>query len=804
MWGDTMRRTFMILFLLVAWAVPRLQADEPSPLALYQKLKAFQLSPDSLPAERLILRRDRVELLFDGEFYFAQPIDGRIHGAVFFGRGSLRLEPHDELEKENVQRLLKSDVVEATFTRAVLRFSDDTFAEIGRGRRRPGHAAERARKLAAKLEERLLRETGLNLSSRLALSLLNQEQPGFFFGEFEGGNRGRFTVLLDYQGRTLQSIFGLNAGEKGIVFHYRYSTEPIDIWTAFPALEDIQEGLQEYTDTYDLVDIPAYRMDIDVTDPDHWLRTVVEMDLVSRGDAVVLVPFNLNEGLEERDRERLKKGMKLLGAELPDGTPLESIQEPWETGLSVALPRPLARDERMPIRLRLEGKDSLWTWEQHFHYPRSATTWYPRHGFRQRSRFDLVFRHQQRDRPVSLGVRQPENTVSDSAEQLRTRYLMQDPVHGATFAVGPFQLKTEFAEVEGRKIPVELYTPAGAYFPVTYCSGGRVQRDFLITELLNGIHYFAGIYGSYPYRQLTLAFAPIGGGQSFPGLLFLSARGCGWTPEYILVSHEIAHQWWGHAVGWRSHRDRWLTEGFAQYSGMLYAWRRVNWKEVRLRVQRTREALRTSVNTDVGAGREPAALIAPITRGHRLRSRVTIGAFGVLTYGKGALVLRMLHYLLSDPADGNPEGFTSMMTDFVQTHRNGWATTEDFQAMASRHFAQSPIAQELGLTDLDWFFRQWVYGTGLPSYRLEYRLVQQADDTLMLEGTLYQEDVPEDWATPLPLVFEFDGDRKGEATLWAVGAATPVYVQLTETPKKVELDPEMWVLSAKTSERKID
>ena len=41
-------------------------------------------------------------------------------------------------------------------------------------------------------------------------------------------------------------------------------------------------------------------------------------------------------------------------------------------------------------------------------------------------------------------------------------------------------------------------------------------------------------------------------------------------PEFFLA-HEIAHQWWGQAVGWRNYHEQWLSEGFAQYFAALYA-----------------------------------------------------------------------------------------------------------------------------------------------------------------------------------------------------------------------------------------
>ena len=43
--------------------------------------------------------------------------------------------------------------------------------------------------------------------------------------------------------------------------------------------------------------------------------------------------------------------------------------------------------------------------------------------------------------------------------------------------------------------------------------------------------------------------------------------------------HESSHQWWGHRVGWKSYHDQWLSEGFAEFSGLFYVQYRENMKE---------------------------------------------------------------------------------------------------------------------------------------------------------------------------------------------------------------------------------
>ena len=73
----------------------------------------------------------------------------------------------------------------------------------------------------------------------------------------------------------------------------------------------------------------------------------------------------------------------------------------------------------------------------------------------------------------------------------------------------------------------------------------------------------------------------------------------------------------------------------------------------------------------------------------------------------------------------------------------------------------------------------------------------------MLKGTLYQEGPTENWFMPLPLVFEFPGKRSAQGTIHAFGPATPVAIPLPEKPAKVKLDPDAWVLSENTSEKRV-
>jgi aminopeptidase N len=256
-------------------------------------------------------------------------------------------------------------------------------------------------------------------------------------------------------------------------------------------------------------------------------------------------------------------------------------------------------------------------------------------------------------------------------------------------------------------------------------------------------------------------------------------------------------------VLWKSYRDQWLSEGFAEYSSTLYAAQRTGDanKTVGELVLDMRQQLLEMPGTLGGVGKGRLNDIGPIVLGHRLLTTKTLGAYQALIYSKGALVLRMLQFLLSNPSNGDNTEFLATMKDFVNQHREGSASTEDFWSVASLHFARTPIAAKFNLQNLDWFFKEWVYGTGLPTYQMEYETAAQPDGSLMLKGTVKQTGVDADFQMVLPLVMTFEGNQQARTSVRAVGPNSTFELKVPQKPKTVELDPLHWVLSEKTTSR---
>jgi len=758
----------------------------------YNQLKAFSLTGGAVDVKGVVLKRVRSQITLGGTVYLSEPVNGVITGAVFIGEGKFATEaPTNEFEKDNVKRLLGSEVIESDFKTAVFRFTDNTGVVLAPTR--TGPVNERAQKLARETDERTLREIGANLPARLAISMLNAEKPGFFFAQFDGGKRGRFSMVLDYQNRIPVANFNINAGEKGLIWSYNTDIYGPEVWEAFFSLEDYQRGTVTYSDTNDQIDVKSYRMDVDLRDYKDRVKLNARLEAEPYSPNVRAVSFRVGEDLGEYENQRLKKQMRVVSVRR-DGVELPAVQENWEGGFTVFLPQPLKANEKLDLDIALEG-DYLREAEvvEHCYYPRSNTSWFPRHGYLDRATFDLTFHHPKSLRVASVGVRTSEEIDPEDKNTLVTKYQMSHPVALVTYALGPFKRYTDSIKWEkgGAPTPLEFNSLPGDYLPI--------KEDFILAELNNAVRYFTVLFGDYPYPVFGAAFHPFAFGQGFPTLLMIPDADRASKYTYRFIAHETAHQWWGNIVAWRSYRDQWLSEGFAEYSGILYTGLRANAGAKNDLLGQLRSSLKDPPRTISGMGKGRLVDVGPIILGHRLSTSKTLGAYQTLIYNKGALVLRMLHFMLSDPSTGEGQAFFNMMTDFVQRYRNNTASSDDFRNVVNEHFAKSPIARKYGMTNLNWLFAEEVYQTALPSYELQYKLEDQPDGKVMLSGTITQQNAPEDWIMVLPVKISFGDKQAGAGTVLVQGASSPFQIKLPMRPKKVELDPDHWIISEKVS-----
>jgi aminopeptidase N len=275
---------------------------------------------------------------------------------------------------------------------------------------------------------------------------------------------------------------------------------------------------------------------------------------------------------------------------------------------------------------------------------------------------------------VGSGVAGATTTLPDGHRRWRFALDRAAPTYTFAFAAG------DFATVDDSSGSVavrhHLLEP----------DSGRAHR---LERVSAGLDSLIRMLGPYPYRRFATVQVPLGfDGMENAGAVFLRAglyHAPGRTLENVAF-HEAAHQWVGNRMLPADWRDLWLAEGAATYlSTVLY------------------ERL-----DGPAAGLSQRVLMADVPRDDALRELRPrrLGSPGdVLSgtvYGKGGSVYHLLRLRVGD------EAFFGTMRALVNAARP--VSTSRFQ----RAF------EAASGSDLDAFFRYWVYGDRIPTLHTDW------------------------------------------------------------------------------------
>src|SRR5260370_35732754 len=109
----------------------------------------------------------------------------------------------------------------------------------------------------------------------------------------------------------------------------------------------------------------------------------------------------------------------------------------------------------------------------------------------------------------------------------------------------------------------------------------------------------------------------------------------------------------------------------------------------------------------------------------------------------------MLREMLRQPGAKEPDArFVALLRTLVSKYAYRSLSSADLQREIE---AVMPPSMDLeGDRSMDWFFEDWVRGTGVPHYHVEFS-VQQSEKCFVLRGKLFQSGVPRALLSRLPL-----------------------------------------------------
>ncbi len=723
----------------------------------YQALRNLTLGGEAFGVSNFELKRDAGTFhLRSGTVCFVAPVAGKVTGAVFSGDGNFILDPPAS-ERPMLKLFTKEDEFSENFNHMVLRFTDSTYDEI----KKAGTAGASGCDAGPLKDSQHTTRHKLksNLESRILEDVLSPEPGGLFVAFIHGKH---------YNGQELYQI-DPHEGQDQVDF-MTYDENKYGDWASFPMSGERKKG--------------AVGQPIRIEHQQ--LETTLEKNANLIGKSKTTLTANLN-GLRVVPLN-LFRTLRVRSVTTADGQPLSFIQEDKndDAQFAVILPKALAAGEQFTIAVEYEGKEAVTNEGGGNYFPVARENWYPSNpgsGLGEYATYDMTFRIPKGMQIAATGAR-----VSDHNEgnQDVSVWKSEAPQTVAGFSFGRF--KVEEGKLDKPEYDVQSYAnqespswvqglqhaASGDDLPTLGSHAPDMSLGTMSTTGLNkkslaegqlAVQLYTDYFGPSLFKHLQLTQqTACNFGQSWPELVWIPIcyyfdttvrhqlkmdwgdRGY-WK---VVTPHEVAHQWWGHTVGFSSYRDQWMSEGFADMSASLYlSLIEKNpkkfitfWNDEReLLLERDAEGFRA-----IDAG--------PLTMGYRTsNSRTGFDTTRRLIYPKGAYVLHMLRMMLQDNrTHDRDQHFKEMMQDFVNTYRGKAATTEDFKAVVEKHM--TPEMDLDGNHKMDWFFNEYVYGTQLPSYQMGATFDTGADGDVVMSVKMTQSNVNDRFRMLVPIYLE--------------------------------------------------
>jgi hypothetical protein len=794
------RPSFCVLLLVFAACIHPLSAQHaPNANAYYQQLRGLLPGGEVITVKDFVLQRDAATFTFhSGSVAFYGQVNGKVTGAVFRGEGHIHITPPTPEERHNLSILTHTEQFDEDFDEVVLRFTDSTADELRKASTGVGQSDSSYARAAQELQTFLRHHAEIshigqggtyyfkefygNVDLRLLEDVLSPAPGGYFLAAVHGSKDSHLYFILDPHG--VDEV----APEEVALIRWDSMNETETIPLAFHRVAEYTNATasgNEHNAAYKIL-----HQDLDVTiEKNGFLSSVATAEVRAEEDGVAVVPLNLYPTL------------RVSQVTTGKGDALDWVQESkdLDPDFGVVLAAPIKKGETTTIKITYGGKDVVLSMGGNNYYPVARENWFPNsnQGFGDYATYHMLFHVPKGLQIIATGTKLNE---TNEGKITTSEWKTETPLPVVGFSLGDFQSKeTKIGTPLAGQLTVDAYankerpdfvssfvqqlSDAG---PAEGAALGSLDTTPMLASELSQGQAAAQIYTDYfgplsfPHISLTQQSA-CNYGQSWPMLVYLPI--CGFfdstqrhflglsdfnaaTYWDVVTPHEVSHQWWGHTVGFRGYRDQWMSEGFAQTSASIFLQLTRPKPDDFIHFWKLQHQLITEKNE---FGFRPID-VGPVTMGFRLSTpKAGYDIYQNLVYPKGAYILHMIRMMMWTPKEGDAH-FKAMMHDFVDTYRLQAATTEDFKAIVEKHML--PGMDLEGNHTMDWFFREYVYGTDLPAYHFESDFAPSGDGW-KVHFKLVQSGVDAKFVNAVPLYMELaDGKIMRMGLIVAHGDST--------------------------------
>jgi aminopeptidase N len=503
-------------------------------------------------------------------------------------------------------------------------------------------------------------------------------------------------------------------------------------------------------------DVTNYRIEAQLNPDEHTLRAGADITFVP-AEATRSIVFELNGSLKvdsvEKDGKALTgfvqdavgagtlgPNVRIdLGQVVPANQPA-MIRIRWNGALTSPEGGPLANK-----RLAYVGPEGS--------YLMYASRWFPFHDYAvDRATADITMIV-----PTGMIVGgisdEPVTPQVDKAGVTRFRFVNKQPVLVGNFVAGQYMTKS---------------LRMGKYELQFFAKPGSEARIASFGELMGrALEFYTSEYGDPSFgTRLVVAQTDDETMDTYsgPGMIFLASKlfdsSHGATAERL--QREVAYQWWGQTVGLKSFDDAWISQGLAEWSAFALRESTLNGAQLDSAQREEQERALTFEQTS-SIIRAPSALDDQSA------------AYQSIVFYKGAMVFRMLRETLGK------QQFTQLMRKFLEQYRNKNASIDDFERLAN----------QLAGRNLRYFFAQWVEGTGVPEFSVDYQIIRTRSGKFRTRGTVRQNF--DSLQMPVDITLHSEGDSQTK-TVYLGGRSEDFDFESQGQPISAEIDPSDKIL----------
>ncbi|HEY2545121.1 MAG TPA: M1 family aminopeptidase [Candidatus Acidoferrum sp.] len=777
--------------------------------AIYRQLRDLGLG-DTYRCENYSLILDVGTFqLKSGTITLLGPVNNMVTGAIFVGQGHFTLKPPPGLDTTELARRSGGPTAEEDFSDVVFRFTSKLYpritAALSAKTETPAEASAAFQRWKDKVRHRnevpegftqaiLEGETIDNVDADMLEAIYNPNHPSFINAYMRGSPHKDLRFFIRTRVGALPQM---DSPEEVALINCDAGGLNDGIWYSQHLTSELKAGTANSREDRRLFATKRYNIETVIAKNDHlFSRATISFEPLIAGERVL--------------KFGLLPTLRVTRVTDQNGQDIHFIQEnrKQDGSFYAVLDEAPPLGHEHSITVEYAGDKVLYNAGSGSYYVGARESWYPNlNGFGEKALYDLTFKVPHANMVISVGKLAGETTEEGFAV---SHWVTPVPVATAGFNYGQYK-KIDYPDA------VTHYEISGYYLTELPDSLRRFEQTAFLSSMSPSamtkyaldqtraqMQVCTIFFGKGPYENVYITEQPnFNFGQSWPNLVYLpisayidstqrwmmfghiDTKFNGFVQE--VTPHEVAHQWFGHAVGWASYHDQWLSEGFAEFAAGLFLQQAMggNWKKDYLDFWE-RQRTRILDKNNYGASPNDAG---PLWLGLRLISPKSEQAYQGVTYSKGAYVLQMLRSLMWDdnPTNGNhDQPFIDMMHDFIDTHRNAPASTESFKAIAEKHITKQMDIQH---GHLDWFFNEWVYGTQVPRYSFKYDLKPGEAGKIKVHAEITQSEVDEHFVMFVPMFADFGNGMSRLAQAELVGNSTRALdFTLDKQPKKIVLN----------------